>query len=114
MSDKTSATTTKVMLNPNGPGAAAVLAAGIGSLAIAVFAILANQIATIKSLMVFYKPTGPLSGVTTCSIIVWFGAWIILHRRWRTRQISARFNTVALVFLFLALLLTFPPIADLF
>jgi hypothetical protein len=102
------------MLNPNGPGAAAVLAAGIGSLAVAVFAIVADKVAAIKSLMNFYKPTGPLSGVTTCAILIWLAVWLILHRRWRSRQISSRSNTVALILLFLGLLLTFPPIADLF
>jgi hypothetical protein len=102
------------MLNPNGPGAAAVLAAGIGSLAVAVFAIVADKVQAIKSLMNFYKPTGPLSGVTTCAILIWLAVWLILHRRWRSRQISSRSNTVALILLFLGLLLTFPPIADLF
>jgi hypothetical protein len=102
------------MLNPNGPGAAAVLAAGIGSLAVAVFAIAADKVAAVKSLMNFYKPTGPLSGVTTCAILVWLIAWFILHRSWRGRQISSRSNIAALILLFLGLLLTFPPIADLF
>ncbi|HEY1806300.1 MAG TPA: hypothetical protein VGG45_17640 [Terracidiphilus sp.] len=114
MSAPASVATPQARLNPNGPGAAAVLAAGIGSLAVAVFAILADKVAAIKTLMNFYTPTGPLSGVTTCAILAWLAAWFILHRRWRTRQISSRSNTVALILLFLGLLLTFPPIADLF
>jgi hypothetical protein len=100
---------------PNGGGAAAVLAAGIGSFCVAVFAILADQSAAIKSLMNFYKPTGPLSGVTTCAIVVWLAAWFILHRRWSWRMVDmARVRMAALILLILALLLTFPPIADLF
>jgi hypothetical protein len=100
---------------PNGGGAAAVLAAGIGSFCVAVFAILADQSAAIKSLMNFYKLTGPLSGVTTCAIVVWLAAWFILHRRWSWRMVDmARAGTAALILLILALLLTFPPIADLF
>lgn len=99
----------------NGAGAAAVLAAGIGSLLVAVFAILADQVASIKSLMNFYKPTGPLSGVTTCAIVAWLVAWALLHRRWNWRNVAARRVTAAaFVLLFLGLLLTFPPIADLF
>jgi hypothetical protein len=98
----------------NGAGAAAVLAAGIGSFAVGFFAILAGQSASIKSLMVFSKPTGPLSGVTTSAIAVWLLAWIIFHLRWRGKTVAlARVNAVALILLALALLLTFPPLADL-
>ena len=100
---------------PNGAGAAAILAAGIGAFLVAVFAILADQSAAIKSLMIFWKPTGPLSGVTTCAIVLWLAAWAILHARWRQRSVAlARVNAVAFVLLILGLLLTFPPIADLF
>ena len=99
----------------NGSGAAALLAAGIGSFMLAVFAIAADQVAAIGKWMVFYKPTGPLSGVTTSAIAVWLAAWVILDWRWRKRTVSlARISAVALVLLALSLLLTFPPIADLF
>ncbi len=100
---------------PNGGGAAAVLAAGIGSFFVAVFAILADQSAAIKSLMNFYKPTGPLSGVTTCAIVVWLAVWFTLHRRWSWQMVDmARVRTAAIILLILGVLLTFPPIADLF
>ena len=99
---------------PNGGGAAAVLAAGIGSLMVAIFAILADKVASFKSLMIFYKPTGPLSGVTTCAILVWLVCWAILHRRWSGRMVAlGGITTAALILLGLSLLLTFPPIADL-
>jgi hypothetical protein len=100
---------------PNGAGAAAILAAGIGAFLVAVFAILADQFAAIKSMMIFWKPTGPLSGVTTCAIVIWLVAWAILHARWRNRSVAlSRINAAAFVLLILGLLLTFPPIADLF
>jgi hypothetical protein len=100
---------------PNGAGAAAILAAGIGAFLVAVFAILADQSAAIKSLMLFSKPTGPLSGVTTCAIVLWLAAWAILHARWRQRSVDLkRVNAAAFALLILGLLLTFPPIADLF
>jgi hypothetical protein len=98
----------------NGAGAAAVLAAGVGSFAVGFFAILADKSASIKNLMIFSKPTGPLSGVTTTAIVVWLVVWIIFHLRWRGETVAlGRVNTVALIFLVLALLLTFPPLADL-
>lgn len=99
---------------PNGGGAAALLAAGIGSFAVALFALIADKSSAIKGAMIFYKPTGPLSGVTTCAILVWLAAWLILHRRWSDRMVALRPVTrAALVLLVLSLLLTFPPIADL-
>jgi len=115
MSAKTAAGAPQVMLNPNGAGAAAVLAAGLGSFAVAVFAILADKAAPIKSLMNFYKPTGPLSGVTTCAIVIWLAVWALLHRRWLWRNVEiGRVTAAAFILLFLSLLLTFPPLADLF
>lgn len=107
-------TSTSVGL-PNGSGAAALLAAGIGSFLLAIFAIAGDRIAAVGRWMIFYKPTGPLSGVTTSSIVIWLVVWAVLDVRWRKRSVSlARVGTAALVLLALTLLLTFPPIADLF
>jgi hypothetical protein len=100
---------------PNGGGAAAVLAAGIGAFLMALIALLADKSPAIKSAMIFYKPTGPLSGVTTCAIFLWLVAWFVLHARWKNRNVAMGCaGTVALVLLVLAVLLTFPPIGDLF
>ena len=99
----------------NGSGAAAVLAAGLGSFTLAATAIAADESSTIKNLMNFYHPTGPLSGVTTTAIFVWLVLWIVLAWRWRDRNLAmSHVGAIALVFLVLSLLLTFPPIADLF
>ena len=70
---------------PNGSGAAALLAAGIGSFALAVLALAADKLVAIKRVLNFYPPTGPLSGVTTTAILVWLLAWGILGWRWRNR-----------------------------
>jgi hypothetical protein len=100
---------------PNGAGAAAVLAAGVGSFALAVLAILADHLASVKNAMIFFRPTGPLSGVTTVAVLVWLAAWATLNWRWRTKQIRMTpIATTAVMLLVLALLLTFPPVADLF
>jgi hypothetical protein len=107
----TSATTT---LLTNGPGAAAVLAAGIGSFALGLLAVLADKIPSIKTWMSFYNPTGALSGVTTCTVFVWLAAWAILQMRWRGREVRfAPVGAIALALLVLGMLLTFPPLADL-
>lgn len=100
---------------PNGGGAAALLAAGIGCFALAVLAILGDQIAAMKSAMIFSKPTGPLSGVTTTAVAIWLAAWALLEWRWRKKTVAVgRVAWIAAVLLVLALLLTFPPVADLF
>jgi len=99
----------------NGPGAAAILAAGIGSLALAVLAIAADKSPAAKSILVFYKPTGALSGVTTVAIVIWLAAWGGLEIRWRTRTVALGLvSWLALGMLVLSILLTFPPVADLF
>jgi hypothetical protein len=100
---------------PNGSGAAAVLAAGIGAFAIAVFDMAAEKVASIKHLMNFYNPTGPLSGVTTLSIVLWLACWLILDWRWRKKNVTIKhISTTALLLLVLSLLLTFPVLADVF
>lgn len=115
MSAPNASTSVSSAIRPNGAGAAAILAAGIGAFLVAVFAILADQSAAIKSLMIFWRPTGPLSGVTTCAIVLWLAVWAVLHARWRNQTVAlARVNAAAFALLILGLLLTFPPIADLF
>lgn len=100
---------------PNGSGAAAVLSAGVGCFALAVLALAGDKSPHIKSLLVFYKPTGPLSGVTTAAILIWLVTWGILELRWRKSTVAVgRVNAIALALLGLGLLLTFPPVVDLF
>jgi hypothetical protein len=99
----------------NGAAAAAILSAGIGSIALALFSIAADKSTFLKSLFSIYKPTGALSGVATAAIIVWLATWILLAICWRNKNLSlVRINFVAFVLLGLSLLLTFPPVGDLF
>jgi hypothetical protein len=52
--------------------------------------------------------------VTTCAIVVWLAVWALLHWRWSSRNVEiGRVTAAAFILLFLGLLLTFPPIADL-
>ncbi len=111
--DSTAASDSPVV--PDGSGAAAILSAGIGSFAVALFSVLADKSEYMKNLFVFYKPTGPLSGVTTAAILFWLAAWVTLEWRWRKRTVAlSPINMIAFVLLGLSLLLTFPPVADLF
>lgn len=99
---------------PNGPGAAAVLSMGIGSLAMAVLAIIADHSPAFKKLMIFYTPTGPLSGVTTTAIGLWLACWIGLDIVWKRRNVSGRMVHVGLYLLAIGFILMFPPVGDLF
>ena len=102
-------------LHPNGPAAAAILAAGIGSISLAIITIAADQSAGLKTLLTFYKPTGPLSGVTTTALGVWVLTWLILERLWRRRELPLRkINIASIALLILSFLGTFPLIGDLF
>lgn len=99
---------------PNGPGAAAILAAGVGSLALGIFAFAGDASPPILRAFNFWNPTGPLSGVTLTAVIVWLVVWFGLARSWATRNVKLRpVNVAAFVMLIGGLLLTFPPFMDL-
>jgi hypothetical protein len=98
---------------PNGSGAAAMLAAAIGSFVLAVIAFAADKSVPIKNSLNFYEPTGPLSGVTAVAIVFWFLVWGFLEWCWRKRAVAmSRVKRVSLALLVLSILLTFPPIVD--
>ena len=98
---------------PSGPGAAAVLAAGIGSLTLGVFAFAGDASPPIGRAFNIWNPSGPLSGVTTGTIVVWLVAWYLLGKRWAGRDVGLKWvAVVALAMLACGLLLTFPPFAD--
>jgi|HubBroStandDraft_5_1064220.scaffolds.fasta_scaffold869698_2 hypothetical protein len=99
---------------PNGSGAAAILSAGFGCFAVALLAFIADKSTAIKSMMIVYKPTGPLSGVTTLAIAVWLVCWLVLELRWRQREVAMKkISLIGVGLLLLSVLLTFPPIVDL-
>ena len=99
---------------PNGSGAAAILAAGIGSAVLGILALAGDASETIKHLLNFYNPTGALSGVTTVTIIIWLVSWYLLNLRWRSKAVDmTKVNVAAFIGLAVGFLLTFPPFMDL-
>ncbi|MGA8742185.1 MAG: hypothetical protein WB561_13455 [Terracidiphilus sp.] len=111
-SEATSSVAVKLM--PSGPGAAAVLAAGIGCFALGVISVLADKLPAFSRVLNVYKPTGPLSGVSTAAIVTWLVAWAMLHYRWQGRSVDlGRVSGIALLLLACGVLLTFPPVGDL-
>jgi hypothetical protein len=114
MASKPSSSVSAMMM-PNGPGAAAVLAAGIGCFAMGAVSVAADKLPALARLLNLYKPAGPLSGVSTVAIVVWVAAWAVLHYYWQRRNVElGRATGIAFLLLACGLLLTFPPIGDLF
>lgn len=94
---------------PNGSALAAVLAAGIGSVAMGVF-VLANE-AGLFVAPSLYAPAGGLSGRSTFAVLVWLVAWGVLHARWRGHDVAAsRIFAWTLLLIAAGLLATFPPV----
>ena len=98
----------------NGPIAAALLACAFGCFTLAAIAVAADGSKRIASSLIFYRPTGPLSGVTTIALALWLVSWALLAARWKNKTIAlAKVSILAFVLLALALLLSFPPFGDL-
>jgi hypothetical protein len=99
---------------PNGPGGAAILAAGIGCAAMGILAFAGDASGAIGKALIFYNPTGALSGVTTLAIILSLVSWFVLNRLWRTETVEmVKVNIAAFALLAVGFLLTFPPFMDL-
>jgi hypothetical protein len=97
----------------NGKGAAAVMAVGVAALALGVFSLTGDAVPAAAALFSIWKPTGPLSGVTTLAILVWLAAWLFLARQWGAREVDfRRINLAAAALIAVGLMLTFPPIMD--
>ena len=97
----------------NGAALASFLGAGIGAFAVG-FIVLINEIGIFVA-PTLYAPIGGLSGRTTLAVVVWLIAWVVLHIRWKARQIqSRRVWAITLVLIGLGILGTFPPLWGLF
>ena len=106
---------------PNGPVAAAFIAAGIASATLGLMVVLAEASPAIRSALDFSTNyglgggVGPLSGKVAVATIAYVVSWIVLHLAFRGRDLQwsrVFLATVALVAL--GFLLTFPPVFLLF
>lgn len=107
---------------PNGPVAAAFVAAGIGSLVLGLTVVL-NELSPanegFNAFLQFDKNyglgagVGPLSGKAILGTIAFIVSWAILHLVTRGREVNfGRWFGVALVLVFAGFALTFPPIFE--
>lgn len=94
---------------PEGPVAAAIIAGGVGALAVGLLTTLAEANTTIKDFLNVSDPVGPLSGKTIGGVIIWLVAWAVLHVIYKDKPFETRRAlTVALVLIGLGILGTFP------
>ncbi|MGH2689609.1 MAG: hypothetical protein ACRDKW_12490 [Actinomycetota bacterium] len=100
---------------PEGPIVAAILAGGVGSLAMGVFTTLAEASTAVKGWLRWNEGVGPLAGKTGMAVIVWLVAWAILHVVYRNKPVeSRRALTIALVLVGLGVVGTFPTFFEAF
>ena len=104
---------------PNGPVAAAFVAAGIGSLVLGIFVVLNEVSADINSFLKFDanyglgSGVGPLSGKVILATIAFVVSWVVLHFYARGKEVNfGRWFAIALVLVFAGFALTFPPIFE--
>lgn len=99
---------------PDGPGAAAMLAAGIGIFVLGLLPVLSEASVPIHDFLErwqFGRGVGPLAGKTTIAVIAWALSWAILAALWRRKDVNLKaWFTVSLVLGILGALGTFPPI----
>jgi hypothetical protein len=100
---------------PNGPAAAALVAGGIGGTFYGLLIVLVEASPAFKTLMTINKGVGPLSGKTTFGVIGWLVAWAILGNLWKGKEVNlSKVWQVTVGLIVLSLLLTFPPVFQLF
>jgi hypothetical protein len=98
-----------------GRAAAALVASGVGTLAIGLLTTLAEASAGLKTFLTWSTPVGPLSGKTGLGVIIWLISWGVLNYLWKDKNSDlGRAFTITLILIALGLVLTFPPVFEAF
>lgn len=99
---------------PDGPGAAAMLAAAIGVFALGLVTVLAEASVGVHDWLEsweFGQGVGPLAGKTTVAVIIWIVSWIVLGIALRGRDVRlGTWILASAILMVLGVLGTFPPI----
>src|SRR5262245_404992 len=67
----------------SGPAAAVLLAAGLASFTLGLLSVLTAASDRVSDALTLSDRVGELSGLTTVSVVVFFGAWALLGLAWR-------------------------------
>ncbi len=94
---------------PEGPISAAIIAAGVGALALGLFTTLAEASNSFNDWLRWSDDVGPLSGKTILAVIVWLVAWAVLHAALRKSLYETRRALiVGVILIALGVVGTFP------
>jgi hypothetical protein len=103
---------------PDGPGAAAMMAAGIGIFVLGLFTILSEASVPIHDWLEsleFGRGVGPLAGKTILGTVGFFASWIVLGIAWRTKELDLRrWFWIAIALGVLGAVMMIPPIFQAF
>ena len=92
-----------------------MLAAGIGSLVLAILVIISEANLSFADSLAYSDRVGPLAGKTIWAVAAYLGSWLVLGIALRNREVNLRTVTiVAAVLITLALIGTFEPFFHLF
>lgn len=101
---------------PNGPVAAAFVAAGIGALVLGIFVVLNEVSPDISKFLKFDtayglgKGVGPLSGKVALATAAYLISWVVLHFVNRGKEVNfSRWFMAAMILVLVGFFLTFPP-----
>ena len=103
---------------PDGPGGAAMLAAGIGIFVTGLFTVLSEASVPIHDWLDsldFGRGVGPLAGKTILGTLSFFASWIVLGIAWRTKDLDLRrWFWIAVATGVVGAALMFPPVFQAF
>ena len=103
---------------PDGPGAAAMMAAGIGIFVTGLFTILSEASVPIHDWLgslEFGRGVGPLAGKTIVASAGFFVSWLVLGLAWRKKELDLRWwFWIALLLGIVGAVLTLPPVFQAF
>jgi hypothetical protein len=103
---------------PDGPGAAVMMAAGIGIFVLGLFTLLSEASVSIHDWLEsleFGRGVGPLAGKTILGTVGFLASWIVLGMAWRTKELDLRrWFWIALALGVVGAVLMFPPVFQAF
>jgi hypothetical protein len=103
---------------PDGPGAAVMMAAGIGIFVLGLFTLLSEASVSIHDWLEsleFGRGVGPLAGKTILGTVGFFASWIVLGMAWRTKELDLRrWFWIALALGVVGAVMMFPPVFQAF
>ena len=111
------ATTTSKQTNavPTGAAAAAMISSAIGVFFIGFFTTMTGIIPGLGDFLNWWDPAGNLTGKTGLSIIIWLISWAVMNNKWKNTEYDlGKAFKITLILIGLGVLLTFPPIFQVF